>query len=273
VPHTACSENPIDPEEDEIVRLALAEVSSPGNTVKIKPTWHDVIDRKIDVLAQTMLECGAKIILPTDGASMSFRYCVHSDSEWIQVPLRFLEEPELPTSLYVLRLSFLNKYSQLDSLLQNRPKMADDVLRTALFLTCRGDHYQAANVLLSHGAQPDWRDSNGDPCLVVASRYNSEQLVRVLLESGADVDITDSVGYTSWSHICGLQSHDAVASVLFDAGTKKNVNGSCKVNPLHIAAYNGQADEVRVMLKRGMDPSFATYLGWHPVVSRICTPI
>jgi hypothetical protein len=278
VPHTPRSESPIEREDGSEAALSQSNDYGRGNAANINLANPDAVAAQINVLARTMLDCGAFITtwararLSTDHASMFSRYCELAGSIRSE-PLHVFRVYEFPTPLDVLRLSFFGNYSQLDRFLRKRPKMSEDVLRTALFLTCKENQHHAANVLLSHGASPESRDTNGVPCLVVASRHNSDKVARVLLEFGADVDMADQAGMTSWSYICGLQSHDAVASILSDAGTKKTFEGRYHHNPLYKATISGNVDAVRVMLKRGMNPSFATFDGWHPLVSRICTPI
>jgi hypothetical protein len=276
VPYTPRGESPIESEDG-------AADSSRGNTMNNNLANPDVVAAQIDVLTDTMFQCGtfirmwATARLPTSPFAMSSRYV--EVAKFIVAgkhgtPFQLVYGcADFATALLVLRSSFFNNSSQLDDLLQKRPEVPDDVLRTALLLTCKGNQHEAANVLLSYGASPESRDTNGVPYLVVASRHSSDQVVRVLLESGADVDIADPVGNTSWSYICGLQSHHAVASILSDADAIKNSNGLSGFNPLYIASQAGHVDEVRVMLKRGMNPSFATISGWYALVSRFCAPI
>jgi ankyrin repeat protein len=283
VPHTPRGESPTEREDGSAVTLSPSNDSSRGNAVNVNLANPDVIAAQINVLEETMRRCNSFMTLlakarppmkPTSVWSAYLEIAKFIVAGKHGTPFQLVEgSTEFATALLVLRLSFFNEHLQLKDLLQKRPKIANNDLWTALPLTCRGNHYQAATVLLSHSAKPVWRDGTRESCLLEASLHNSDQVVRVLLESGVDVNTTDYFGDTSWSSICRLQSHDAVASVLSDAGANKNANGPGNLNPLCLAAAFGQVDQVRVMLKRGMNPSHGTFHGWYPLVSRICAPI
>jgi hypothetical protein len=283
VPHTPRGESSIEREDGSEAALSPSNDSSRGNVANVNLANPDVVAAQINVVAKTMLDCGAFIALwaesrlPTDRASMSSRYL--EVAKFVVAgkhgtPFQLDDGSDgFATALLVLRLSFYDDHLQLEDIFRGKPRVSDDVLRTALFFTCKGNQHQAASVLLSHGVNPDSRDTDSVPCLLVASWHNSDQVVQVLLASGADVNLADPIGMTSWFYICGLQSHDAVASVLSDAGAEKNVNASGGLSPLRLAAWAGHVDEVRVMLKRGMNPSFADSSVWSPLVSRICVLI
>jgi ankyrin repeat protein len=54
------------------------------------------------------------------------------------------------------------------------------------------------SALLSHGAYPDVRDSNGRTPLSCAVERGDEEMIKILLESGADPNAVDDRG---WSHM------------------------------------------------------------------------
>ncbi|USP74251.1 D-amino-acid oxidase [Curvularia clavata] len=263
--HTLHSESPIE-QEANVGTLSAADSSNPVHT-KLS---------HVRILAQTMRECGifidmcARAHMNITRLVMTIRYF---DVAWgivlAQPQPPFVDSSEYPSALRILQMTFFNDHLQLDQFLRTTERTTDDVLRTALFLTCKGNQHQAANVLLSHGAEPNSKDSNGDPCLIVASRNNLDKIVKLLLDFGADVEAKDLAGKTSWSHVCGLQSHDLVALVLQERNAEKNVNWKAGHNSLHMASALGHVDQVRVMLSRGMDPSFANLYQYQPLASRL----
>ncbi|KAJ8106389.1 hypothetical protein OPT61_g9570 [Boeremia exigua] len=254
VPHTPVDYIPIERDTDMAVQKEIAQ---------------------IEVLVQTMLQCGtfitmwARACLPTSRAAMSSRY--RAVAEYIVATQHGKPGPllegfaEYTTALHILRLAFFDDHLQLGELLQATTGIPDDVLRTALFLTCKGDQHQVAANLLSYGVKPDSKDTEGMPCLTIASRNNLDRIVRLLLRFNANVNITDGAGKTPWLHICGLPSHDVIASILSEAGAKKDLNESNRGSPLYEAAADGHVDQIRVMLERGMNPSFATVCDWQPL--------
>jgi ankyrin repeat protein len=93
-------------------------------------------------------------------------------------------------------------------------------------------------------------------------------MVKFLLDKKADVNIESfDNGNTPWTLICGSPDHETVADLLLNAGADMNVTLTNGENPLYVSAAGGHTQAVRIMLKRGMDPSMATYFGWCPLVS------
>jgi len=63
-------------------------------------------------------------------------------------------------------------------------------------------HYKGVPVikaLLELGANPDAQDSNGDTCLIYASREGARDRVEILLDAGADMMISNKAGETALS--------------------------------------------------------------------------
>lgn len=86
---------------------------------------------------------------------------------------------------------------------------------TPLMHAMRHRHADVAVLLLKNGAKPDQRNENGQTAICFAANENDAALVTLLLDLGADIN-----GGTSWT-------------------------------PLMDAAYNGQIDMVKLLLKRG----------------------
>ncbi len=74
-------------------------------------------------------------------------------------------------------------------------ELGEDTLTTALNVSITMNRPDIADVLLSHGADPDFRDRTGRTPLVY-SVLTGEEILRVLLKHGADPDIPDKEGRT-----------------------------------------------------------------------------
>ncbi|MEU4217528.1 ankyrin repeat domain-containing protein [Actinoplanes sp. NPDC026623] len=83
------------------------------------------------------------------------------------------------------------------------------VLRSAAPATIR--------MLLSHGADPNSRRSDGTPALILAARRGDQAAVDVLLTAGADPDALDGYGHTALMHAIE-RNEQAVSTVLLLAG-------------------------------------------------------
>ncbi|CCH20892.1 hypothetical protein; ankyrin repeats [Micromonospora lupini str. Lupac 08] len=55
-------------------------------------------------------------------------------------------------------------------------------------------------ILLSHGADPNSRRSDGTPALILAARRGDHAAVDVLLTAGADPNVVDGTGHTALMH-------------------------------------------------------------------------
>ena len=103
-------------------------------------------------------------------------------------------------------------------------------------------HYKGLSVirkLLELGANPDIQDSNGDTCLIYASREGSCEKVELLLEMGADILIVNNAGETA-------------LSVAADEATRTSMTR--KLNDKLIKAIKGKR-EITSLLASKADPS------------------
>ena len=89
----------------------------------------------------------------------------------------------------------------------------------------------------------------------------SAELVKILIEAGADVDAVDS---DRWSplHYASYQN-PAVVPVLLEAGAKVNVLNNARWSPLFHAAKDNQEASVVALMAASADP----HLGESPLTS------
>lgn len=74
-------------------------------------------------------------------------------------------------------------------------------------------------MLLEHGANPEIRDSNGHTSLHTAAFHdNNAEIIRLLLQHGANVNTTDKEGETALSH-ASKQNNARVAALLREYGS------------------------------------------------------
>ena len=85
-----------------------------------------------------------------------------------------------------------------------------------------------------------------------ASRQGREQVVRVLLEHGAEVAAQGGDGATPLHEACH-SGCEGVVRVLLEHGAAVNVQDRSGVTPLHDASGNGCGNVVRMLLEHGAD--------------------
>lgn len=123
---------------------------------------------------------------------------------------------------------------------------------SAYYLHGRADVQGTVRLLLQAGSPADSDDDRlGISPLMHASQYGGDaELVRLLLDAGADPDRIDAFGATAL-HRAAMRDGPAMA-MLLAAGARPDVAGRpLGRTPLHVAAESGAAGNVRLLLAAG----------------------
>ncbi len=99
----------------------------------------------------------------------------------------------------------------------------------------------------------------GGPPLLLASQNGNPDLVRLLVEHGAEVDQLDSRSKTALIH-AAQHGHTEVVSLLIQAGAGVNLASQNGRTALIQASQNGHTNAVKVLLRSGADVSIADEL-------------
>ncbi|KAJ4252869.1 hypothetical protein NW762_010775 [Fusarium torreyae] len=141
-----------------------------------------------------------------------------------------------------------------------------DVLRASLNFAAGNGAIGVFKVLLTANGNLNLRNSKGRSCLHVASVRNQPAMVEFLLQQGANINATAHDGNTAWSAIGTQETHEEVSQALIRAGASVNhTRPNDGMNSLYQAAAGGHTDSVRVLLRRGADPSYQTPYQWAPL--------
>ncbi len=111
----------------------------------------------------------------------------------------------------------------------------------------------AANIvahLLNAGADPDVRGPFGD---VALRRALTTEIVKLLLDFGADPDSPNNAGHTPLMAMVTL-CPEAV-KILLEAGADPNLQSNNGNTPLIVAASFGRTEELKLLLESGADPN------------------
>ncbi|KAK0051066.1 26S proteasome non-ATPase regulatory subunit 10 [Biomphalaria pfeifferi] len=125
----------------------------------------------------------------------------------------------------------------------------DDTGISPLHITSRFNKAEAAEILLQHGADPNISASRGSP-LIVACRFKHEEVVKVLIKYGAD-PLLDVSSEGNVLHSIAIGSTVSIAESI-----KPPVNSRSKLGrtPLHCAAHSGNEEICLWLLRHGADP-------------------
>lgn len=124
---------------------------------------------------------------------------------------------------------------------------------TALHLACVIWNESIVRLLLDSGADVTTRDSLwGVTALQSVVRQGNETVVRLFLDEGADIGSRDSDGYTAL-HDATCNGDEAVMKLLIERGADVNA-GTGKIDtPIRSAVSNGNLAAVKVLVNRGVD--------------------
>ncbi|KOS23162.1 Ankyrin-3 [Escovopsis weberi] len=107
-------------------------------------------------------------------------------------------------------------------------------------------------LLLSHGADPNAKDDEGEPLLLAAVNGCMGLFVQKLLDHGADVEITNPANNTALSYAASKQQEEIVDMLL-----AKNANPNVPDKTGYTALYYAVPSDniVKKLLEKGADPN------------------
>lgn len=95
-------------------------------------------------------------------------------------------------------------------------------------------------------------DTNGWTPLYNAAWYNSKDVAKILLNSGALVNKTTKSGAAL--HFAAQSGHKQITQLLLDYGAMVNITNESGNTALHLAALNGNKDEAQLLIDAGANP-------------------
>ena len=119
-------------------------------------------------------------------------------------------------------------------------------------------------LLLEEGAEIDLTASDGQTPLHQASKNGHIEVAQLLLEKGADVNATDRGGLTPL-YEASKSGHIEVTQLLLKEGADVNADDIYGSTPLQWASWNGHVEVVQLLLKEGANVNAANRGGWTPL--------
>lgn len=150
----------------------------------------------------------------------------------------------------------------------------------ALYRACdsspRGDHeyrIKAIELLLDYGADVNIETPNGiTPLMTVCTSVyidnNIFSIIKLLVERGADKNLTSKYGYNALHYLCEIGEntgfkyrHKAIELLVENINTKTETGDT----PLHIAYNSGYLELILFLINLGADPDITNREGVYPI--------
>lgn len=125
---------------------------------------------------------------------------------------------------------------------------------TPLTWAIQGHNLKIVRLLLASGAMVDLQNNFGCTPFMLALRVRNLPIARELLASGADVNKKDKNGKTPLFYALENSSQDDgtdFVNLLLAAHAKVNVSDQGGSTPLHVAALSSSASSVKILLEKG----------------------
>ena len=141
------------------------------------------------------------------------------------------------------------------SILEADPNSSDSEGVTPLMLACHHGNIRIATLLLQARANINQQNNNGWTALMYAcySETPHNDLVRLLIQSGADISIKSSKLQRTALMVAAERGHTSIVQYLLDEGAPVNTQDVYGITSLMTASQEGHSEVVRVLINYGAD--------------------
>jgi ankyrin repeat protein len=111
------------------------------------------------------------------------------------------------------------------------------------------------NIILQLQNSPELvnaRDPRGFTSLIFASYFGHDEIAKVLIERGADIDAKDASGNTALMGVC-FKGNISMASFFLERGAAINVRNNDGITPLIFSCMYNKIESVKLLLENNAD--------------------
>lgn len=119
--------------------------------------------------------------------------------------------------------------------------------QTALMIAAENGHSEIVKMLLESGANPNERDSNKNTALMFASKEGHTKVIEILHKANADLNAININKRAALILASASGKADAV-KILCGLGADVNLEDSNRDTALHWAAYKGHAEVIKILI-------------------------
>lgn len=150
---------------------------------------------------------------------------------------------------------------------ETSPEMGQNMLKLRGFKFTEAEFFravdledaQAVRAFLQSGMNPNAKNEKGETALTHAIQYKDPKVAKVLLEK-ADVNMKDDAG-NSPIHLAVAQKKEEILGLLLEKGADVNVAGAVgktkNQTALYAAVIQNREDLVQKLIEKGADPNIA----------------
>jgi ankyrin repeat protein len=135
---------------------------------------------------------------------------------------------------------------------------------TPLITAVKNGYTNIVKLLIEKGANVNVKDNNGDPIILLATSSNNigVDILRLLIENGANVNVTSNDEYFRTPLTSALSGHrKEMAELLINNGADIELASMNDSRPLQYAVLF-DIDIVDLLIKKGVDVNKFDYYGW-----------
>lgn len=111
---------------------------------------------------------------------------------------------------------------------------------------------ELVKAMLDSGADPNMTDRKGLTPLMYAARKDEQEVIKLLLARGADIDAKDKSGWSALM-VAIKKDHPEMARLLLENGANPHIIDPTGWNALNLAAVEGYHEVARALLEYGVD--------------------
>lgn len=125
-------------------------------------------------------------------------------------------------------------------------------MSTSLLTAVKSNNLDLAQQLIADGANVNQLDGSGNSLLIVSAADGHADMVKLLLDSGADMAAVDASMKATALHAAAYLRHPSVMQVLVDYGIDMDAQGPYNgYTALHDAIWQNNIEGVRILVKAG----------------------
>lgn len=145
----------------------------------------------------------------------------------------------------------------------------DEEQLTPLHLAIRSKNEKIVELLTTQRSIIiDVKDVNGSTPLHLASISGSNEIIRMVLAAGAEVNAKDSTGMTPL-HWASVQGDEEAVKLLLQQGADIHVTDEEGMTPLQDVVIKNNLSMARLLLDRGIEVDQPNLLGWTPLYAML----